>query len=163
MDQLDDNNTNQTLDAADFWGLEFANVNGDDPYLQTVAVLELYDAYVVSGNISSSAIAKLPDLERLYFVATHLTGTFPDICPLKKLAVVYVHGTKLEGTIPDCTGNLTSIQTFELKGTDQSSSGPLIFDSSIIEMWCANGNDLTALSFDNIDYRFVAVSLCPSF
>ena len=71
-------------------------------------------------------------------------------------------GAKLNGTVPQCIGNMSSLKVFAVECTEEHC--PLVFDDTIIGMWCNHSNDMTVLEFNDIDYRLsdmlCFVSLC---
>ena len=158
LSELANNDSDHMLYWWNFCGLDFGQKSADDQYLQTVTSL-YFDSNHLNGTISDSSITMLPSLTAVWISNEPLLrGNFPNICSLTKLVSLEIEDTNMKGTIPLCVGNLSTINNFIIRSPNEDviiGDGALIFNDSIIEMWCANGNNMTALELTNIDYRFV--------
>lgn len=119
--------------------------------LDTVTALD-FTQNNLNGTLPDSVFEGLPDLEKIRFVAeASLRGAIPNICSSTNLWYINMEAN-FSGTVPHCIGNMSTLKSFALGCWPDNC--PLRFDDIIIEMWCKNGNDITSLWFQHIDYKF---------
>ena len=117
---------------------------------ETVTELEFIQKNL-NGTLDGSVFAALPDLEKIQFIQEPLLNlSFPDICSLSNLWYINIEAN-LSGTVPHCIGSMWKIKKFGVGCPEYHC--PLVFDDTIIGMWCENGNNIMGLEFDGIDYR----------
>lgn len=134
--------------------------------LQTVIRFIFESTNNLNGTISGSVLSKLTDLEFFeVYDEPLLGGPFPDFCNLTTLEWVYI-GANFNHVVPLCVGSMSSLREVMIKCIDEDCG--LVFNDTIIDMWCENGNDIRYLYFENIDYRFgdvmysiLSFALCP--
>ena len=118
----------------------------------------------LNGTFPDSALKRLPDITEFSIALEPLlVGHFPNVCSLKNLSLLSIMYTNLNGTVPHCMGNISSLEFIIISGMDSANladieqnnkNSTIIFDDMIIEMWCNNENNIGVIEFEAIDYRF---------
>eukprot|EP01084_Bolivina_argentea_P265707 450482_1 len=114
---------------------------------QTIYQIDFWEYNNLSGTISQS-IDALQDLEELRFNGGWgISGVIPNtLCNLPYLSIIYIWGSNLYGTVPQCVGNLS------LTSLVFTSSPSLEMNSYILELLCLNAQDLSTISFYGIQF-----------
>ncbi|CAK9137194.1 unnamed protein product [Ilex paraguariensis] len=77
----------------------------------------------LSGSLSPS-IANITALTGMWFGNNSLSGSIPDLSPLKQLAILHLEDNQLSGEIPQSLGNIDSLRELFLQGNNFTGQVP---------------------------------------
>ena len=136
-----------------YCGLTIDSVSDDDNVQNVVRFQFSYsDGNNLTGSFPDDALAGLSSLTA-FTISNEpmLSGPFPNLCSLRFLQRIALIDTGVYGVVPECIGNTTFLTEIILKFTEKPNE-PLIFNSSLISMWCSHQVDIHSLRLKRIDF-----------
>ena len=111
----------------------------------------LFDTSVDGPFISQEGISNLQNLKNLYIYGNYnITGSFPNILPLKKLDTIYIENTGFTGNIPNFSTQ-SQIKVAILRNSKFTGAMPTIINNTLLDLRL-DSNNLESSSENKFPY-----------